>query len=95
MLVEALREVLSEGRGAPSGDSRLEIRGFGYDVIVALQERDGRGALQQLLGDRFDAFWALRPSQETVAEIFEHLGELYPKGDDDEPSHAKEIPLAD
>lgn len=50
-----------------------------YEFVVALQEGDARRALQELLGDRFDAFWALRPSQEDVAGIFEHLGELYPK----------------
>ena len=46
---------------------------------MALQEGDARRALQELLGDRFDAFWALRPSQQTVAEVFEHINDLYPR----------------
>ena len=43
-------------------------------------------------GDRFEAFWALRPSQEDVAGIFEHINELYPR--DEEPKE-EEPPTAE
>lgn len=62
------------------GGKRWELpHDMPYDVVVALQQGDARLALQELLGEHFDAFWALKPSQETVAEIFEHLDVLYPK----------------
>ena len=50
-----------------------------------MQAGDGRGPCHSSSAIRFDAFWALRPSQEDVAGVFEHLGELYPK-DEDQPA---------
>ena len=78
------------GHFAPSDDPAASYGGaataggaIAYEFVVAMQAGDGRGAVPQLFGDRFDAFWALRPSQEDVAGIFEHLGELYPPETDD------------
>jgi hypothetical protein len=51
------------------------------DFAFYLVENDARSALRSLLGDRFDEFWALKPSIADLNELAGGVAKLYSFGD--------------
>lgn len=47
------------------------------DFAFKLADQDAKGALEALLAERFDEFWALRPSIEDLNALAEGVAKLY------------------